>query len=273
MLLTDEDDVGLTDGGIQAVVDEYCEFEGNRQATTRSRLSVQDMYRYLLERDVATATELQAHHRPTDGPPAPDAGRYPETHTREWWADVGRPSLRALPGVDEVDDPAARPPVGREARDAEVWAFTGLDARARDGLDPEHTAPLEELRGAPEVQAEHVLDGLGIPRRWTQRGHTDRRGALLALYETIRQRDVTTEALLAEIEADDRTRGYPPREFLEDVRDSLTALPGVEVETFEPRAPSEIPVETMADVLEAQRELERDPEETWTFAPGAGGGA
>lgn len=244
-------DLGLTPKGAMAVIARHCDVIGSEKETAKNRLSLRDMFHHLIRRGECPAEELQTHFRPVEHHPDADRGRYTELMDSEWWADIGQPNLRALPGVSVEE--------AETSTDPEVWRFAGLLEPPEDA-DAEDVVPLDDIRDDPALEAAAALDDLGI-------GVGDRRDLLLDLFETIRNGDRTTSDLVAEIPRDldgvRRRRGDERQFFGDKIRGPLSELPGVTVEKWEPRAPDEIPIETMADVLEAREELDREPREMW----------
>lgn len=245
-------DLGLTQQGAMATIVRHCDVIKSEQETTKTRLSLRDMYHHLIRRGECTAEELQAFFRPVAHHPDADAGRYSELMDREWWEDIGRPNLRALPGVSVGE--------AQESTDPEVWQFAGLLEPPED-VDEDHVIQLDDLRDEPELEAAAVLDDLDV-------SIGDRRDLLLELFGILVEHgEAETADLVDEIPRDmdgvRRHRGDEREYFDGTLREPLSELPGVSVERWAPRDPAEIQIDTYADVLEAREELDSDPTETW----------
>lgn len=229
---------GLTPSGVQAVAQEHIEIDAPRRPRTLGLHSVQDMYRSLIVSEGAhTRADLIPHFRPVQGGDYdPDRGRYSERMSRGWWDDVGRPNLAALPGVED---------------DGDALTFTGVDA---DEFDEDHTRPLDDLRADPVVQVEAALDERGLARQ------TEPRTAIEAVVAHLADvQEATPDVLSRQLRRSDHS--------LDDLASDLGALPGVSRKTRTPPDPSEIEVETMADVLEGHERLAEGGAVVWRFTP------
>lgn len=232
---SDGGDAGLTPDGVRDAVTQYCEFEGYQRGTLRSSQSIVDMYRALIVRpDPLPRDELMQHFRSVDQNPNPDVGAYDELQARQWWTEVGKPHLAALPGIEETDD---------------GWRFIGVDPA---GFDDDYVRPLADLRDDPRVRAERSLDDLGVDRR------SDAREAVLKLWDTLAAAESESISAAA---LDDAHRLVD----LADHCETLADLPGVEREVIEPPSPEEHPIETYADVIEAREAVNREPDVEWTI--------
>lgn len=233
--------VGLTGQGAADAVSRHFEPEGARSPRTRSLLSVQDMLRALVVADGGLDRDaLLAHWREAEYHD-PDAGAYGRVGGREWFDDVGRPALLAVPGVVEVDGGTA----------ADRLRFDGADPAALLGEDVDESddrvRPLGDLRTGRKAAAERVLDARGLAR------HSDEYERVLSMHERV--------VSAGEIPTDELETTLIREEF-DDLRDHLEALPGVAVVADTPD-PAEIQIETMADVLEAQDRLDAGATEVW----------
>jgi len=239
-------DAGLTPDGVQAVASDHVDVDMHRRPQTRTLHSLQDMYRSLVIREGPVATDaLLEHFRPVDHSPDPSVGRYGALMANQWWSDVAREQFAAFPGVSAADGDGSGP-----------WEFVGVDGAA---FDDEPVRPLEELRADPLVRVEAALDERGVDRR------SDRRSALVALVEALADagraeaETLATETLATELRSWSLS--------LDDVADDLAALPGVEREVQHPPDPSEIAVETMADVIDGYEALDQGSTEVWRYVP------
>lgn len=219
---------GLSREGVREAVDRHCEFAGHN--TTKSLLSVRDLYHVLIVRDQATADELLDYFRPYSNH-VPEQGHYAEIAAEQWWMDVGAPQLAQLPGV-VVDDAVVR--------------FEGVNP---SDFDDEHVRPLEEIRNDPEVRVDLALDRLGVERG------SDEREDILALLDALRESGSAT--------SEDLDRAVHGVSFAEHA-DTLAKLPGVERTEEHPPAPEEIEIETYADVLDARETVEQDAVVRWS---------
>jgi hypothetical protein len=232
--------VGLTTAGITQVTREHCELNFEVRAAGAVKDSRENLVRiveYLQEHGETHRREfLDAVYEPTGpGGNSPKHGTYTRLNYDGWFADVGEPALRRLPVIEGDDD-------------GDVWRFSGIDA---DEHDDEHVVSLAKLRGDVDQVTENALDALGVARG------ADEREALRRFARRIRQ---DAPVSTGDLGADEET-GLAAS----DVADDLEQLPGIRHTVEEPPDPEELPVETMADVLEGYEALEAGPTEVWQY--------
>lgn len=245
---TGGDELALTSSGLQEAVsrhvsiaspndrdDRQVEHPIPTETRGRAKRAIVNVLEHLMVRgETDRDTLIEAYFEPNP-PPARDQLRYGEHAGDAWWQDVIEPALRDLPCVETAD------------ADGETWRFTGV---AASEYDDEHVVPLAELRGDPAVAVKATLDERGVARDSLQRE------AVLSCWRHLQENETaTSEDLDSEL----------PGTSVDEVADNLAALPGVEREIEGPPDPEEIPVETMADVLEGHERLEADPVEVWRY--------
>lgn len=233
-----EQPLGLTEDGINAILREHRTFDSPSGAgVAQSHRMLEDILECLQANGEMQRRDLVDRFFEGMSTDNPDQLWYTKHKGDEWFADVAAPQLRALPCVAGDDE-------------GEAWRFdpSGIDPEA---LDDEHVTSLEELRNDPMRPVEEALDERGIGRR------TDERAALRSLWKTIRNR--------GSVPADELDTVGNTGLSADDVERQLKSLPGIERTVETPPEPEEIPVETMADVLEGHERLEAGAVGVWRF--------
>lgn len=226
---------GLAPTALRAHITEHVDVDAPLpELRVEQRRRIADVVEYLAFRGETRRDDLvELFFRPDDVQ-KPAQGRY--VNGGRWFRELVAPELAALECVDVVDPEAT----------ISSWRFTGIDPDAVD--DDADPATLDELRATPEYRARGVLDERGVPRR------TDERDAVMGLWRRVRGR--------GEVMADDLGSVQGTGLGVDDVADDLAALPGVE-RTVDDPDPADLPVETMADVIEGRERLERGAVEVW----------
>ncbi|MDG5821847.1 hypothetical protein [Natronococcus sp. A-GB7] len=231
-LVTGSDD-GLSASGVSEAINRHCSFDYPvRTTNARHKKALERILQRLIVRGESSTDELLVYFA-EDDIHKPSQGRYGEHSGEQWFDDVAKPNLEALPCV---------------TNDGDKWGFSGVDS---SNYDEEHTEPLDDLRDDSLLEAEQTLDDRGATR-----GSVRYDGVLAFYSELVEQETATTDVL-------DRVTH---RTTVGEVEDTLLKLPGVERETVGPAEPEDIAIETYADVLEAEEQLSGEPTVEWTYS-------
>lgn len=230
-LVTGSDD-GLTASGVSEAINRHCSFDYPvRTTNARHKKALDRILMRLIVRGESTTDDLLTYF-PADDISRPDQGRFAQHSGEQWFDDVAKPKLKALPCV---------------TNDGDKWGFSGVDSGE---YDDEHVRELDDLRDDPLLEAEQVLDDLGATR-----GSVKYDGALAFYSALVDQGSATTDEL----------NSVTHRTTVGELEETLLGFPGVERETTGPAEPEDIEIETYADVLEAEEQLSGEPTVEWTY--------
>lgn len=231
--------MALTRKGVNEAISQYCEIEGYQKGTSKSRISLTNIVKHLMERGEASSEDLLEHFEPVPHTHNPSTGRYGSYHEDQWWADVGRPQLKAFPGVELIDENEGR------------WQFVGVDPST---FDDEYLVPIEDLRSETTVQIRNGLRDIGVNPR------SERHEALVKLCDHL---SYTESASTGELDRKLRRMDVSA----DDIESTLEEIPGVQRHVNGPPDPSEIEVSTMADVIEGYDALDQETIVEWRYTP------
>lgn len=218
---------GLTEQGCRTAVSEYCEVEGDREGVGAQRQSLRAMLAALVRKGgPVEPNELEDYYQPAKQD-VPDRGHYGGHRFPQFYEDVARPQLLAVPGVEERGG---------------GLQFVGVETK-EIGVDASDTRPLDTIRSDPRTHAQNeIAELVGF--------HSERYEALLGLWEYIAQSGRITDEQLRQVQR---------YELTEQRASVLASLPAIERREESPPSPEEIEIDTYQDVLDAREATQHGP--------------